>query len=170
MRVILTLCAIVLMAPISAAAQAALHPEWRIAPDSRVRIVSPVFDKRFVIGSVVSATPDTLVFRADSESTSTAIPTASIVRIDVGFGKHTNKARGGVAGFIFGALAGAAIGFVATNARQHALVRSILEREKLTADKRTQDIIGEVLERDPDRIRQEMEAIYARQKRLGRWK
>jgi hypothetical protein len=59
---------------------------------------------------------------------------------------------------------------LATKARQHALVRSILEGEKLTADKRTQDTIGELLERDPDRIRQEMAGIYARQKRLGRWK
>ena len=59
---------------------------------------------------------------------------------------------------------------LASNARQHALVRSILEREKLTADKRTQDIIGEVLQRDPERIRQEMAAIYLRQQRLGRWK
>jgi hypothetical protein len=59
---------------------------------------------------------------------------------------------------------------LATKARQHALVRSILEREKLTADKRTRDTISELLEGDPDRIRQEMAGIYARQKRLGRWK
>jgi hypothetical protein len=59
---------------------------------------------------------------------------------------------------------------LATKARQHALVRSILEGEKLTADKRTRDTIAELLEGDPDRIRQEMAGIYARQKLLGRWK
>jgi hypothetical protein len=113
MRFMLALFAIAMTVPTQLAGQApAVH--WPIAPDSRVRILSPVLGKRFVTGSLVSATPDTLVFRAASDSTSTAIPTPTIVRLDVGFGKHTNKARSGVAGFVFGALAGAAIGFVVT--------------------------------------------------------
>jgi hypothetical protein len=115
MRLIAAMCAAAVVGPTLLAGQTpAAH--WPIAPDSRVRIVSPVLGERFVTGSLVSATPDTLVFRADTESTSTAIPTPTIVRLDVGFGKHTNKARGGVAGFIFGALAGAAIGFGVTPA------------------------------------------------------
>ena len=59
---------------------------------------------------------------------------------------------------------------LATKARQHALVRSILQGEKLTADKRTRDTISDLLETDPEMIRQEMARIYARQKQLGRWK
>jgi hypothetical protein len=58
---------------------------------------------------------------------------------------------------------------LATNARKDALVRSILEGEKLTADKQTRDTISELLETDPDRIREEMARFYARQKQLGRW-
>ena len=59
---------------------------------------------------------------------------------------------------------------LATNARKHPLVRSILQGEKLTSDKRTRDTISDLLETDPDMIRQEMARIYARQKQLGRWK
>jgi hypothetical protein len=59
---------------------------------------------------------------------------------------------------------------LATKARQHPLIRSILDGEKLLADKRTRDTINELIERDPDLIRQDMARIYARQKQLGRWK
>jgi len=59
---------------------------------------------------------------------------------------------------------------LANQARQHALVRSTLEREKLTADKRTRDTIDELLERDPELIRQDMARFYERQKQLGRWR
>lgn len=114
MRFLLTLFAIATMVPSPSAGQAQAAGEWPIAPDSRVRILSPVLGKGFVTGNVVSATRDTLVFRAASQSTSTAIPTPTIVRIDVGRGTHTNTARGGFAGFIVGALTGAAIGFVVT--------------------------------------------------------
>ena len=111
MRVILTLCAAVIVTPTSSVAQAA---DWPIAPDSRVRVLSPVLGKQFVTGRIVSATPDTLVFRAASGSTSTPIPTPNIVRIDIARGTHTNAARGGFAGFVAGAFIGAAIAAAAT--------------------------------------------------------
>jgi len=59
---------------------------------------------------------------------------------------------------------------LASNARQHSLVRKILEQEKSTADKRTQDLIKELLTRDPEQIRKETSDIYAQQKAAGRWK
>lgn len=59
---------------------------------------------------------------------------------------------------------------LASNARQHTLVRTILEGEKRTADKHTQDMIAELLTRDPARIKQEMADTYARQKAAGKWK
>ncbi len=59
---------------------------------------------------------------------------------------------------------------LASNARQHALVHSILEEAKRGADKRTQDLISELLTRDPARIRQEMADSYAKQKAAGKWK
>jgi hypothetical protein len=54
--------------------------------------------------------------------------------------------------------------------RENALVRSILEGEKRTADKRTRDLIDELLTRDPARIRQDMIKIYEKQKAAGKWK
>ena len=59
---------------------------------------------------------------------------------------------------------------LASTARQHSLVRKILEQEKSTADKRVQDMIKELLTRDPEQIRKETSDIYARQKAAGKWK
>jgi hypothetical protein len=55
------------------------------------------------------------------------------------------------------------------NSRQDPLVRSILEGEKRTADKPTQDIIDEVLTRDPQRMQREMLEFRNRQIRTGKW-
>jgi hypothetical protein len=59
---------------------------------------------------------------------------------------------------------------LASNARQHVHVHVILEEEKNRADKRTQELIDELLTRDPARIGQEMADIYAKQKAAGKWK
>jgi hypothetical protein len=59
---------------------------------------------------------------------------------------------------------------LASNARRHSLVRKILEEEKRTADKRTQDLITELLTRDPAQIKKETSDIYAQQKAAGKWK
>jgi hypothetical protein len=109
MRIILTLCAVAALTANPLAGQAPA-PDWPLAPDSRVRILSPALGKRFVTGSVVSATPDTLVFRLDKQSTSTAISTSSIREIGIARGTHTNTGRTGFAGFLVGALVGSSIG------------------------------------------------------------
>ena len=59
---------------------------------------------------------------------------------------------------------------LASNGRRHTLVRTILEGERRTADKRTQDLITELLTRDPARIKKEAFDIYAQQKAAGKWK
>ncbi len=114
MRFILALCAASMIVPAPAAGQTDPIGDWPIPAGSKVRILSPVLGKRHAMGSVVSATSDTLMFRAASESTVTTILTPNIVRIDVARGTHTNTARAGFAGFIFGALVGAAIGAATT--------------------------------------------------------
>ena len=111
MRFILTLFAAMLVASTAAAQPVS---DWPIAAGSRVRILSPVLGKRYVTGSVIAATSDTLVFRAARESTVTVVPTPNIVRIDVARGTHTNTARYGFGGFMLGALVGAAIGAATT--------------------------------------------------------
>jgi len=59
---------------------------------------------------------------------------------------------------------------LARNSRQHAVLRSILEEEKRTADKPTRELINDVLNRDPVRMQQEMFAFRDRQFRSGKWK
>ena len=59
---------------------------------------------------------------------------------------------------------------LASNSRQHALVHSILEEEKLTSDKGKQDLVDDILKRDPRRIRQEMVDFRNKQIRSGKWK
>lgn len=59
---------------------------------------------------------------------------------------------------------------LASNARQHPLVRTILESGKSTADKQTQDMITEVLTRDPADLQREIRETVARQRAAGKWK
>ena len=110
MRFILVLCAASMIVPAPASGQAGPTGDWPIPAGSKVRILSPVLGKRQATGSVVSATPDTLLFRTASESTVTTIATPNIVRIDIARGTHTNAGRAGFAGFMLGALFGAVIG------------------------------------------------------------
>lgn len=114
MRFVLMLCLAALVLPTRAAAQADSVPDWPVAAGSRVRILSPALGKRHVTGDVVSATPDTLLFRTARESTFMAIGTPNIVSIEIARGTHTNTARGGYGGFVLGALVGAAIGAAAS--------------------------------------------------------
>jgi hypothetical protein len=59
---------------------------------------------------------------------------------------------------------------LASNARQHPLVRTILESGKSTADKQTQDMITEVLIKDPADLQREIRETVARQRAAGKWK
>ena len=58
---------------------------------------------------------------------------------------------------------------LARNSRQHFLVHSILEEEKRTADKPKQDLVDEILKRDPERMRQEMVDFRNKQIGAGKW-
>jgi hypothetical protein len=58
---------------------------------------------------------------------------------------------------------------LARNSRQHAVLHSILEAEKRSADRHTQDLIDEMLRVDPVRLQLEMIAFRNRQIRSGKW-
>jgi hypothetical protein len=58
---------------------------------------------------------------------------------------------------------------LAMNSRRHAVLHSILEAEKRSADKPTQDLINEVLKVDPARMQRDMLAFRNRQIRSGKW-
>src|SRR5258706_14686264 len=117
MRLIRLLCiALLVVASPSAAqevpatAQDLPASDWPVAVGSRVRIrsalVSDVREQytplgfRYATGSVVSATPDTLTFRADGDSAAATaiIPTRRILKLEISRGTHTNKVRDGLIG------------------------------------------------------------------------
>ena len=110
MRFIRTLYTAALMVPTIAWSQETTSRSWPIAAGSRVRILSPVTGDQAQTGSVISATSDTLVFLPHKTSTSTAIGTPNIVKLDVSTGTHSNKLKGALLGFALGAGVGAVIG------------------------------------------------------------
>jgi len=113
MRLKPILCVAAVMTASASGAQEAPIADWPVAAGARVRILSPALGDRQQIGNVVSATWDTLVFVAVKQSTSTAIATSNIVRIDVSKGKHTQMGKGAVMGFLIFGGAGAFMSNVA---------------------------------------------------------
>ena len=59
---------------------------------------------------------------------------------------------------------------LASNAREHPLVRTILESEKANADKPTQDLIADLLTKDPTDYQREARETSAKQHVAGKWK
>lgn len=111
MRLSRIICLVAFAAPALSNAQTEAIREWPIAAGARVRIVSPVLGSKRQTGSVVAATQDTLVFRSADASTSTAIGTPNIAKLEVAQGKHANKVKGAVLGLGIGAVAGAILGY-----------------------------------------------------------
>jgi hypothetical protein len=59
---------------------------------------------------------------------------------------------------------------LASNAQSHILVRSTLETAKVNSDRRTQELIGELLAQGPTRVKQEASEIIRKQREAGKWR
>ena len=137
MRLIRLLCiALLVVASPSAAqevpatAQDLPASDWPVAVGSRVRIRSAFVSDareqytplgfRYATGSVVSATPDTLTFRADGDSAAATaiIPTRRILKLEISRGTHTNKGRDALIGAAGGLIAGEAFAALTHNSCQ----------------------------------------------------
>lgn len=59
---------------------------------------------------------------------------------------------------------------LASNAQSHILVRSTLETAKVNSDRRTQELVGELLAQGPARVKQEASEIIRKQREAGKWK
>jgi hypothetical protein len=70
---------------------------------------------------------------------------------------------------LFGA-GGTAKWSLASNAQTQPEVRLAIEEAKLKADKRTQELITELIVQGPARIKQELREIVDKQKQAGKWK
>jgi hypothetical protein len=106
-----TLCAVVLMTPAVGATQVSQPDIMRVDAGSRVRIAAPVFGPKKQVGTVVSLTHDTLVFRQGASTSLQPVATSDITALEVSNGKHTNKAKGAAWGLLIGAGGGAILGY-----------------------------------------------------------
>ena len=137
MRLIRLLCIALLVVASPSAAQDVPAPapdipasDWPIAVGTRVRIrssfVSAVDDRygtlgfRYATGSVVSATADTLTFRADGDTAAATaiIPTRRILKLEISRGTHTNQGRDALIGAAGGLVAGEALAAMTHNSCQ----------------------------------------------------
>jgi len=109
------------------AAQDIPTSDWPVAVGSRVRIRSALLNDsrnqytplgfRYAIGTVVSATPDTLIFRADGDSAAATaiIPTGRILILEIGRGTHNNEGKGALMGSLAGLIGGEAFAAITHN-------------------------------------------------------
>ena len=59
---------------------------------------------------------------------------------------------------------------LASNARTYTVVNSAVEGAKVNADKRTQELIAQLLSDDPERIKQEIAEVIKTHRGAGKWK
>jgi hypothetical protein len=137
MRFLRLSCLALLMAASPSAAQdaPAAAPDipasdWPVAVGSRVRIRSALLNDvrnqytplgfRYATGTVVSATPDTLTFRADGDSAAATaiIPTRRILNLEIARGTHDNMAKGALMGSLAGLIGGEAFAAITHNSCQ----------------------------------------------------
>jgi hypothetical protein len=111
MRFMSTLCALVLMAPVSGLSQMSQPAEIRVDTGSRVRIAAPIFGPGKQVGMVTSLTRDTLGLRQGASVTTQLVATSDITALEVSRGSHTRKAKGALWGMLIGAGAGGILGY-----------------------------------------------------------
>ena len=112
MRFFTVLSAVIVLAPVLSGAQtrAPAIPAWPVAEGARVRVSSSRLGKEPRVGVVVSATNDTLSFRAERQSAYTSIRTSDIRQLEISQGTRSHRVIGGLVGFSLGAVAGGFIG------------------------------------------------------------
>ena len=109
----LVLQAVTVIAPALVGAQQPAIPAWPVAEGARVRVTSPVLGNEPRVGVVVSATRDTLSFRAERQPAYTPLRTSDIRQLEVSQGTRSHRLIGGLVGFAAGAVAGGFIGAAA---------------------------------------------------------
>lgn len=81
----------------------------------RVRVRSTVAQVPELTGVVETIRPDTLMVRDDDRSVATAVPLATIDRLQVSHGRHSHWIRGAAIGFGAGVVTGATLGAASGN-------------------------------------------------------
>lgn len=112
MQRLILIFAILLALPFAADAQAKSATLWPLDPGSRIRFVSSSSSERSQMGTVVSATHDTLVFQS-SHSSPRSVGTNQITQLEMASGTHSSKLKDAFIGFVVGGGAGAIVGLAA---------------------------------------------------------
>lgn len=108
--VILSVIVALTALPASSPAQPTASPATPIAAGTRVR-VSAVQLGDAITGVVVSHSADSLVVKSDRDSSTVALASAQVARLDVSRGRHTQKFKGAKIGWMSGASIGALVGY-----------------------------------------------------------
>jgi hypothetical protein len=111
MRYISMLYAISLGVPVFSVAQTPGNPEGMVQSGSRVRILSPVFGDKTQTATVISSSPESLVFRLNAGSAPQTLSTSTITRMDVSTGTRGHKLKGALIGLATGAVLGGIVGY-----------------------------------------------------------
>jgi hypothetical protein len=111
MRYVSMLYAISLGVPVFSSAQPLGNTQGLVQSGSRVRILSPVFGDKTQTVTVVSSSPESLVFRLNAGSVPQTLSTATITRMDVSTGTRAHKMKGALIGLATGALVGGIVGY-----------------------------------------------------------
>jgi len=77
---------------------------------TRVKLVTPALEEAQQIGTVVSATRDTITFRADIYPVTRTFAVSDITAFEVSGGKQTHRGRDALFGFAIGGGVGALVG------------------------------------------------------------
>jgi hypothetical protein len=111
MRYVSMLYAISLGVPVFASAQTMSSPGGAVQAGSRVRILSPVLGDKTQTATVISSSPESLIFRLNAGSEPQTLKPSTITRMDVSTGTRAHKLKGALIGLATGALVGGAVGY-----------------------------------------------------------
>jgi len=96
--------------PASSPAQSTTSLATPIAAGTRVRVATVQLGDA-ITGVVVSHSADSLVVKSDKDSSTVALASAQVARVDVSRGRHTQRRKGATIGFLSGTGIGALVGY-----------------------------------------------------------
>jgi hypothetical protein len=100
MRILSTMLAIAVAAPIVLSAQSVVATtDWSTLAGSRVRLESATLVKATQVGTLISATADSVVFRPEGNTNPVSLRTSDISRLEKSRGRHRHILKGALLGF-----------------------------------------------------------------------
>ncbi len=110
-------CAVLLILLLAGAARSAAVAQagGPLQPGQRMRVRSTVAHTAELVGVFEGVRADTLMVRDDDRSVATAVPLATVDRLQVSRGRHSHWMTGAAIGFAVGAVTGVIVGVAGHN-------------------------------------------------------